>query len=80
METLLITHVNLELMLISIHSAVQDKGPHHLQPWNKPGRGSNNGNNTLLVGKLFQIITSRVLLKEHYWNKLCYLPLRAVNT
>lgn len=37
METALILRVHLELMLISIHSAVQDKGPHHLQPWEKPG-------------------------------------------
>lgn len=79
METLLIPRMNLELVLISIHSAVQDKGPHHLQPWNKAGWGSNNGNNTLLVGRLFQIIISQVLLKEHHWNKLYYLPFRAVN-
>lgn len=54
MKTVLIFCVHLELILISIHSAVQDKGPHHLQPWEKPGWGPNNGNNTLLVGKLFE--------------------------
>lgn len=46
----------------------------------KPGWGSNNGNNTLLVGKPFQIIISQELLTEHHWNKLYYVLLRAVNT